>query len=631
MSSPLCDSLIDKGIAALRAQRHDEAIGALAEALELAPNDAEALSIYGLALLRAGRTADAEAPLARALALEPATAGFVMNHAEWLIVAGRTQEAIRAVRELTAREPARPRAWERLGDLLLQQGEAAQAAEAYDRMLLLEPASPIGPRKLGIALAAQRDWRRLEQLGQSWTQVDSRSAEAWRVFARAAWEQGLYEVARERYERALGLEPADARELATAAGICIQSFAFERAEQLLTQALRRDNRSPEALATQALLQSCLGRFDDAIDSARRCLAANPHHIPAYTLLSRLAPGRLAAAEVVLLDESLRDSTQPLEWRIAAAFALADQHHASGDPASAFAAYERANALARERNAAEGLRYDAAHIETRMALIRREFATLAPRCDDESPRQPQPLFIVGMPRSGTTLIESVLAAHSQVIAAGERPQLRQILDTRLAMGERGQAPGKEVRAAWIDSYCRELPAAAGARYVTDKNPLNIEAVGLIAELFPDSPIVLVRRDPLATAFSIFRHEFQKFWGFAHRLEDIGHYLGESARLTAHWQVLLGERLQVVQYEDFATDFPQSARSLLAACGLDWEEPCASFQSTARAVTTLSAIEVRSSVRVRNDAHLRYAPQLAALRGQLQRSDIDLVTGAWRDSA
>jgi hypothetical protein len=218
-----------------------------------------------------------------------------------------------------------------------------------------------------------------------------------------------------------------------------------------------------------------------------------------------------------------------------------------------------------------------------------------------------------------------------VPAGERPQLRQILDTRLAMGERGETPTGEFLAAWIDSYCRDLPAAAGARFVTDKNPLNIEAVGLIAELFPDSPIVLVRREPLATAFSIFRHEFQKFWGFAHRLEDIGHYLAQCARLAAHWQALLGKRLHVVQYEDFAAGFPQSARALLAACGLDWEEACANFQSTARVVTTLSAIEVRSGVRVRNDAHLRYAPQLAPLRQQLHRSGVDLATGAWHGSA
>ena len=144
----------------------------------------------------------------------------------------------------------------------------------------------------------------------------------------------------------------------------------------------------------------------------------------------------------------------------------------------------------------------------------------------------------MPRSGTTLIESILGAHSRVFACGERQEMRSIMQEFASLAPIGGSGIPEAtKQRWRDAFLRELPDLGGATAVTDKNPWNFDALGLIFDLFPDARVIHVRRNPIETGLSIFRNEFPKFASFANRLEDIGHYYGEYARFMAHWQDVL----------------------------------------------------------------------------------------------
>lgn len=618
MSATHCEQLIERGIAELQAERYARAADTLGEALELAPNDAEILSLLGLALLRSGRTADAAAPLQRAVEIEPGETGFMMNLAEWQASTGRLDEAISGLRTALEREPARPRAWDRLGDLLLRHGDARGAVEAFDRMLQAEPRNPAGPAKLCTALIAARDWRNLARVSEAWSTIDEGSADAWRVRSRAAWEQGQFRLALDFSEKVIARRPGDVAEYIRAARIGLQAQDFARAGALLARAGDLARGHPDVLSATAMLRICEGRFEEAEQALLGSLAIAPGNIPAYTLLGRLRGGRFDEAQYWNLRQAAGDARLPVEWRIAAQFALGDALHARGEHAGAFAAWQDANALARDRNAAEGIHYDPAHVEARVGQI---LATW-PSAPDALPMPQEglrPIFIVGMPRSGTTLVEAVLAAHPEVVAGGERQFLRQALDARLA----GAGPTDPALAEACREACladREVPA--GARWITDKNPLNLEAVGVIAEMFPSSPILYLARDPVACGFSVFRHEFQKFWAFAHRLEDIAHYQAQSARLAAHWRKILGPRFVTIRYEAFAGDFPAGVAGLLAACGLPWSERCAHFQDHPSAVATLSAVEVRGPVRVRNEGHSPYADELAPLRSALHHHGMDV---------
>ena len=622
MSATLCDQLIERGVAELQAERYRQAAQSFGEALELAPNDAEILSLHGLALLRSGRIDAADTPLHRAVELEPGETGFVMNLAEWLAASGRLDEAAAVLRANLERDPARPRAWERLGDVLLRSGDAQAAVVAFDRVLQLEPRNPAGPARLCTALIAARDWGGLGDIAGAWTSVAPDSADAWRALARAAYEQGQFGLAREHYERVLTLRPGNVTELCTAARICIQALDLSRAQVLLATARAHGGSHPDVLAAEAMLHICHGRFAEAESALLDSLAVAPANIPAYTLLGRLRGGRFDEAQYWSLRQAAGDATLSTEWRIAAGFALGDALHARDEHSAAFATWQEANERARARNLAEGISYQPRHVEARVDRILALWTEHPQPADLEPAAGPQPLFIVGMPRSGTTLIEAVLAAHPEVVAGGERQIVRQALDARLQLAG---LPDPAVARSWRDACLADLPAQPDAAWVTDKNPLNIEAVGLIAELFPAAPILYLHRDPVACGFSVFRHEFQKFWGFAHALEDIAHYQAQCARLAAHWERVLGPRFFSVRYEDFAAAFPAGVEALLDACGLDYSERCARFQELPVTAATLSAVDVRGPVQVRNEAHLPYAAHLAPLREALQRYGLGQASG------
>lgn len=618
MSATHCEQLIERGISELQSERYARAAGTLSEALELAPNDAEILSLLGLALLRSGRSEEAAASLKRAVEIEPHEIGLVMNLAEWQASNGQLGEAIAGLRAALARDPARPRAWDRLGELLLRQGDAVGAVQAFDRMLQADPRNPAGPAKLCTALIAARDWVSLARVAEAWSTVDEGSADAWRSRSRAAWEQGLFRVAIDHGEKVLALRPTDVDERVRVARMCLQAQDFGRAAALLEEAARQARGHPDVLSALAMLWICKARFDEAERALLESLSVSSGNIPALTLLGRLRGGRFDEAQYWALRQAADDSRLPPEWRIGASFALGDARHARGEHDAAFASWRLANTRVQERNAAEGIRYDPAHTEARIDRILATWPQAPASAGLSSGSSLHPIFIVGMPRSGTTLVEAVLAAHPEVAAGGERQLLRQALDARLQLQA---APDASLAQAWRDACFADIHLPAGIRCVTDKNPLNLEAVGLIAELFPDAPILYLVRDPIACGFSVFRHEFQKFWAFAQDLDDIAHYQAQCARLGTHWGKILGDRFVTIRYEDFAGRFPAGVEPLLQACGLPWSERCVHFQAHPSQVATLSAVEVRGPVRVRNESHAPYATELAPLREALMRYGLD----------
>ena len=239
--------------------------------------------------------------------------------------------------------------------------------------------------------------------------------------------------------------------------------------------------------------------------------------------------------------------------------------------------------------------------------------------------PRPIFVVGMPRSGTTLIESVLGAHSRVFACGERPALRQILRVLLSSNQVDERTLQD----WAKLYFRDLPKLGAADHVTDKHPRNLEAAGLIARMLPNAVIVNVRRNPVETCLSVYRQEFNKHWTFTHDLADIADYYGRYAQLAAHWERTLPDRFITVQYEDFVANFASAAPRLVQACGLSWEPQCLEFQKTPRAIATFSTVQARSAVALGNGRAQKYRNHLGPLLAALEAAGIDLETGAIRE--
>jgi tetratricopeptide (TPR) repeat protein len=682
MSSTAFRETLDRALAAHRAGRLEDALAGYRAAQSLRPDDPEAASLTGLALVQSGRTAEGLPLLERAAELAPADPGVRFNLGEGCVYAGASDRALEVFRQVLELKPGFVAAWSRIGDLEAQRGNDAGAAHAWSEALEVDPAAvhptarlaelalrygdsdkaislleiglsqhPTHDRLLGVlceVLAARREWGRLGTTARAWADARPELPDPWKQLSRAAFELGRANDAVQGYSNYLMRGRHDATDLAAYASLCLHALDFDAAEAALVAAEELDAQHPEVLARRALLHMYRGRFDAAAEAAQRCLERQPDNVAVYTVLSRLRQGRLDEAQLGRLHAIAARTDAPFDYRIPAAFAVAHAADARAiadapaadervadqrmeDVAAAFAAYTHAHDLALARDVAEDRRYDREGQAQRTRRLRELFpGVLAPDAHaavslPPSPVPRRPVFIVGMPRSGTTLVEAVLGAHPRVHACGERGAMPRILGNHLALADEGRAPDAARLAQWAAAYLAEPAAPEGRDVLTDKQPLNFGAVGLIAQLFPDAVILHLRRDPLETLLSIWRQEFAKSWAFTHRLEDLGHYYGEYARLMAHWEQAFPGRIVTLRYEDIASDLGAAAPRLLEACGLDWDPQVLDYASLERPIATFSTVDARGPVSVRRGRAARYIAHLGPLVDALRAAGVDPATG------
>lgn len=509
---------------------------------------------------------------------------------------------------------------------------AAQMGKLGDAREILERAAQESAVNDGFfalyldVLQAQRDWRALDSAAKAWQKLTPASVRAIDAQARAALESGFLHEAIALFRQSMQIAGTDANRLASYARLCLNAMEYGEAARALEEAELIDPQNVQALSARAGLLTFQGRFADAETLCRRAIALDADDVSSYRLLSQLKRGQLSSIERHALASLAQRPELRAEYRISAALTLGDVIDAEGDTEAAFAAYELGHRLARERDSLEGLKYDSAATAGNTDYLKSLFATI-PALTAGVPG-PRPIFIVGMPRSGTTLVESLFAAHSRVLACGERMVMRQIRREYLWLAGQAREASAEVRANFQRAYFDRLPDLQGADHITDKNPWNFDAVGLILALFANAHVVHVRRNPVETGLSIYRNEFPKFQAFTQRLEHIGQHYGHYARLMAHWESIAGGRMTTVQYEDFVDKPESAAPALLTACGLDWEEGCRNFQANERLIATLSTVEAREPVGNRSGRAERYAKHLGPLVDALTQANVDLRTGAWK---
>ena len=657
MSSLTLDQALDRGLRAQSARDFAAAEQAYREALSIAPNDPETNSLLGLVFAQAGRLEEGVVLLQRAVELDPDESALQMNLAGGLAEAQRWRDAQQVLLALIERWPVQGPAWTRLGDacLALEEREAAllawrraheldvdaveparklatlaretgqrdEAVAVLEQTLSLRPTEPTLLAVLCEVLVDQRAWGRLQAAAQSWAGGARNEPLPWYFIAQSLFEQGRHREAVEAFANYLSLGAHGVADLAAFAGLCLHAHDYSGAEAALAAAREIDAQHPEVLAKSALLHMYFGRFDAAKAACLACLEREPLHVPVHTLLSRLSRGELSTESLQRMEQVAGTVAAPFDLRIPAAFAVAHAFDAMDDIDSAFVAYARAHALSAERDRLEGRVYDRSLVESRTRRLM-ELDWDAPMVEQAG--EERLIFVVGMPRSGTTLIEAMLGAHPQVQANGELLGMQALLaqfETEDRAARRIDTAGLQAMAA---HYRAELPRATGKSHVTDKHPLNFLAVGLILTLFPNAVIVHTRRDPLETGWSVYRQEFSKRWSFTHQLEDIGHFYGEYVRLMDHWERLFPGRIVTVQYEQFAGEFAAAAPALVRSCGLDWDERCLAFAGAPQPIATFSTVEVRRPVSVRRGRAALYATHLEPLRQILEAAGVDLQTGA-----
>jgi len=467
---------------------------------------------------------------------------------------------------------------------------------------------------------------------------------------------GRHEEAVAVYERLLSLEPAWADGWYNLGQAQWRARRFESALRSYQRALDLDIARPEEvhLNRSVILARHLGRIDDAVHELEAALQRNPRCLPAllnlgnvceqrgnrerarqcYDQALRVDPTQALALSRLPNLQMLRDAGDPMIARLHEAvrqpgrsaaeradlgFGLGKALDDVGRHDEAFAVYRAANQASREAGGC--VRYDAAAherlIERLVAAFPGPVARPAAAGGTAGGRAP-PLFICGMFRSGSTLIEQVLAAHPAVTPGGELDLLPALARKHLppdgAWPVLGDPAALQALARdHLGALAQRFPAAAT---LTDKRPDNFLHIGLIKALFPDARIVFTRRDPMDNCLSIYFLHLSHAMPYALDLPDTAHWYRQHERLMAHWQALYGADIHTVDYDAFVADPEPQARRLLDFCGLTWDPACLSFHASRQVVQTASLWQVRQPLYQRSSGRWRhYERHLEGLRQAL----------------
>lgn len=450
-------------------------------------------------------------------------------------------------------------------------------------------------------------WRllaRLHHSAQRWEEALQCAGEAVRCAPRRpelALEHGLYLASSGRRREALAVaEQLEGVELPTprlnAALGTLLTYCDEprRALRWFEASVRRNPRNPELLFNLASVQRMLGDLSGAEQTLNGVILNDPDNGRAHLMRSGLRVQTETHNHVSGLRAALNRSTLHQEHRVALEFALGKELEDLDDHDEAFAAYQRGCRTHRQR-----MRYD---VSQDIAVIDSIISTHSRAVirGDSGFKTEEPIFVVGLPRSGTTLVAQILAGHSSVTSIGETPAfaVEVIAAVQQRAGKRVAKDELVTESLAIDpcalgeSYLAATRPQSGqtARFV-DKTPLNYLYLGLIARALPAAKVVVVARDPMDTCFSMFKTLFTGAYPFSYDLNELGRYYGAWHRLITHWREVLGDRLLVLQYEDLIADQEGITGRLLDYCGLAWQNSCLRFHEHGNSVATESAAQVR----------------------------------------
>ena len=641
---------------AARLLAQDPALAAeqAAAILDAVPGHPVATLILGSAQRAAGNLPAAIATLETLARAEPRSAATLYELSLALGTAGQGEAAVAALRRALQLKPDLADGWRRLGDHLAAMGDGAGADAAYANHV---KASTRDPRLLAPAAAlAEGRIPAAESLLRAHLDGHPTDVAALRMLAEASSRLGRYADAEQLLVRCLELAPsfvaarhnyaivlqrlgrsADAlRELDGLLAADPRNGSLRSLKAAALARLGEYERSIEAYESvltdypgQAKLWMSLGhavkttgRQQRCIEVYRRSIELEPSLGEAWWSLANLKTYRFSEADVAAMRGQLARADLSDEDRLHFHFALGKALEDSGAYAESFRHYADGNAIRRKT-----LPYQAAEttdlVDRSCRLLTREF--FGQRAGSGY-AAPDPIFIVGLPRAGSTLVEQILASHPLVEGTMELPDLLMLV-RELSGRRRGGEPSRYPEAlAELDTgqlralgerYLAQtrVQRKTDAPFFIDKMPNNWAHVGLIQLILPNARVIDARRHPLSCCFSAFKQHFARGQGFTYSLEDLGRYYSDYVRLMAHCDAVLPGRVHRVIYERMVEDTEGEVRRLLAYCGLEFDERCLRFYENDRAVRTASSEQVRSPIF--RDGMERWR-QYAAFLGPLEQA-------------
>jgi tetratricopeptide (TPR) repeat protein len=514
--------------------------------------------------------------------------------------AGRLDEAEKLYRGILANDPKHVGSLNGLGALAMHQARFDAAVKYFNAVLCIDETVPETHNNLGLALLKQGKPQAAAQACLRALELRPQYPEAHNSLGLALQHMNNHEEAIRHFEDALALRDS----AAAWQNLRISLGALGRYEEAIARfetALSRKPHSADLHRNLGTMLLTLGYVDRACAEFKRSIELDPSKPSSFHRLAEACPMTsndpwLARMEQLAIKMDKLNPADQIELHFALGKALGN----AGQKARSFRHYLAGNALKRSQ-----IRYDEtatlASLDKTRAVITRGFLERYTGAGDPTP---VPVFVVGMPRSGTTLVEQMLASHPSVSAVGETSEFVSAVARVLgAHGETSYSLVDRLDKLSRDQ-CREIGAYYGAAIrtiaprgerVVDKMPMNFRFVGLICAALPNARIIHLRRDAIDTCLSCFSQLFDGNLPFTYELGELGRYWKAYERLMAHWRAILPHGVMIEpQYEELVRDFEAHARHIVAHCGLPWDSACLRFHEAKRPVATASWVQVRRPV-------------------------------------
>jgi len=620
----------------LEQARQLAAAGRLPEARQLAAtlcreqaDNAAAWLLLGSIHGHLGELAQAGDCLRTGLALQPQNALGHYQLAAVLKAQGHPDAAIRHYRQTLQLQPSLARAHNDLGVALQEQGRFKEASECYQNAIRLNPDYAMAYYNLGSLEKEQQHYEEATRNYRKALEIRADFAEAQNALGLVQQAQENFEAAVTHYQSALSLNPGSDEFHYNLGRVLMELELHDQAQTELNSAVELNPERPEAwcalanthrkknavdeamacylkaadlrpgyedaIAGQAEMLKLQGKFRAAYELVSPFIAAGSDHTNIainYAALSKRFDCMANALALLNRIEQKQDLKDEARMRIH--FALGKLNDGLGNHEAAFSHYHLGNAL-------KGVDFDS---EQNTLLFDSLIATFSKARMPYLPRSSvvtdRPVFIIGMPRSGTTLVEQILASHPKIYGAGELSTVTDLagsLPDRLHTDIRYPACVPLITRDIVDrlaqNYLEQLPAESqDALRVTDKLPHNFLHLGLIELLFPGSRIIHCRRDPRDNCLSIYFCDFSSKHYYSYDMATLGRYYLEYERLMQHWKAAISLPVFEVQYEHLVADQASVSRALVEFCGVEWDEHCLDFHKTRRVVHTASYDQVRN---------------------------------------
>ena len=602
------------GIALMRQGKFEEASKHLSTSVKIAPELANGHEQYGLALAALGRLNEAEESLQTALKLDPNSKTVHAKLSRLQAMQGKEEES----RKTRDRMFELNSDWQKMQDAMKLQadGKHDEARQLVKNILREDPDNINALNLMGSICMAQDLYNDAEAFLRKAVGLAPDFAVAWSVLSMSLKEQGNSEEAVEALEKALSLEPRNADWHSILGNLLMAWGKEERALVSIERALAINPDHAGALLSKGHVLKTVGDQDDAIRAYRASAKARPDGGEIYWSLANLKTFRFDPGEVESMQIQLDSGKLTDESELHFCYSLGKYFEDQKEYPKAFEYYTQGGALKRKNVKFDPVENVGQSDKIIEVFTPEFFETRA----SFGYSDPAPILIVGLPRSGSTLIEQILSSHSQVDGTAELSDLMHLgHQTGQNRFDKLKYPESliDIDADNVEGLGKDYIESTfhhrqGAPYFTDKMPNNFPHIGFLHLILPNAKVIDARRHPLDSCFGTFKQLFAKGQPFSYDLFDLGQYYNSYIRLMEHWDRVLPGKVLRVQYEDNVADQENQARRMIEHCGLEWEDQVLRFYETERSVKTASSEQVRQPIYNKSvNSWKRYETELADL--------------------